>query len=166
MELDRVSSVDSNRGAGFVPLRTTQLVLAALSGGLVVFAATSSFVRATTPMGVDDGVLQVLTLVVVASYFAAAAAYVVVRGSFVARIAASRTEALEHARRGLVPAPLHALAITGATLVEAPGLLGTVTLLLGGPWHLVAAPLVSALAIAAMIPTRGRVEMLVNELRA
>jgi len=53
--------------------------------------------------------------------------------------------------------------IIGAALAEGPGLLACVTILLGGPWFLVAFPIVSIGWIASLIPTRDRVEALLRE---
>lgn len=164
MKLDPLPLSVSRGASPSVPIRTTRLVLVALVVGLVVFAGTSAFVRSTMPPRAETDVVRVLPFVVGATFVVVAAAYLVVRKTTLARLAASKAEALELARQGLLPGPLHALAIVGAALLEGPGLLGAVTLLLGGPWYLVAAPLISALAIAVLIPTRAGVETLVNDL--
>jgi hypothetical protein len=61
-------------------------------------------------------------------------------------------------RDGKVPQALGSATIVSAALFEAPGLLGAVTVLLGGPWYCIAAPILAIAAIAWMIPSQESFE--------
>jgi len=144
------------------PLRSTLLVLAALAFGVLSFTAVAVVLRVTGAFAPRLAETGVLSLVVVALPLVQAPIYMVVRKASLGRLSRAREEALEEVKQGRVPLPLHSLAIIGAALFESFGLLGVITLMLGGPWALLAAPALSVGLILMQIPTRARLERLVR----
>ena len=118
----------------------------------------------TTDATSSSGIAQTLSIAVVVVFVGEAPVYVVVRSKFLASVRAEREASLELARQGFMPPALGALAIIGAAFAEGAGMLGAVTLIVGGPWLVLAAPALAVVLIALQIPTRARVETLVRGL--
>jgi hypothetical protein len=59
---------------------------------------------------------------------------------------------------------LGAATIVSAALFEGPGLLGAITVMIGGPWYCLAAPLLAIGAILWLMPSREQFEELVRAL--
>lgn len=124
--------------------------------GVTLFLRLSGSIPANQAAGILPVVLAMLALGELPIYF-------IVRKTFVARAVADRRGSLEILKQGLIPLPLQSLAILGAALVEGVGLLGTVTVMLGGPWYVLAAPVLAIALILLQIPTRAKLERLVRE---
>lgn len=146
------------------PIRSTQVLLAALILGLVVFSGVAAYMRQNSPGQVGPEVTNILQVVVPILFVSSATVFMFLRRRFMDQAAAGKNEMLELIRQDRIPFQLHALAIFGAALAEGPGLLGAVTVLLGGSWYLLLAPLLSILTIATLIPTQSRLEETVRGL--
>lgn len=143
-------------------IRAARTILFALIGGLLLFAGVATAMRLTLgPLGNAQG-LDLLSLLVPLLFALSGAAYVALRRALLAPLDAKRPEALALLRQGLLPPELLRHAIVGAALAEAPGLLGCICVLLGGPWLLISAPLLSIACIALLLPTRERSEHLLR----
>ncbi|MBI5364856.1 MAG: hypothetical protein HZA53_16890 [Planctomycetes bacterium] len=145
------------------PIRTLQVILGALIAGLLSFTAVAVFVR-TSIGGVGSGApVDLLALVVLVLFAGMGGVYFMVRRSMLAAARAKRESALALVRQELVPIELQRLTLLGAALAEGPGLLGTVVVLIGGSWFLLAAPVIAMLCILFQMPSRERMEALLRE---
>ncbi|MBK7878800.1 MAG: hypothetical protein IPJ77_24335 [Planctomycetes bacterium] len=145
------------------PIRSAQIVTLALAAGLALFLGVTVFFRLTQePLGNAQQV-DALAIVVPVVFAGAAVSCVLLRRKLVEAARQDRETNMELARQELLPGELLRVTIIGAALAEGPGLLACVTILLGGPWFLVAFPIVSIGWIASLIPTRDRVEALLRE---
>ena len=147
-------------------IRGTQVILLSLTLGVVSLCAVAVVLRLTGRGALDAEAARILPLVTAGVAVAELAVYFVLRRSFLARVQAARAEALELVKQDRVPLPLHTLAIVGGALAEGAGMLGAVALLLGGPWYLLAAPVLAIALIVAQLPSKNRLETLVRELPA
>jgi hypothetical protein len=128
----------------------------ALTGGAVALRVSG------VVAGLPDAA-RTLSLCVLGLALGLVPAYLVLRGTQVARLRAARAQALEQLAAGRVPPPALTLTITTCALAEGLGLIGAVTVLLGGPWFVLAAPALAVGVILAQIPTRERLEALVRD---
>lgn len=144
-------------------LRSTQIVLLALSMGVLTFAGVVVFLRLTSSTAMDSGLSHLLLVTVGGLAVSEVVVYVLLRRLHVARAVAARAESLELLRQGRIPVSLHVLALVGAALAEGAGILGVVALLLGAPWYALAVPAVAVALILIQVPTQARLERLVRE---
>lgn len=145
------------------PLRAAQIVVGGLVAGLVVISVASVVLRIAQPPREPTTISTgALLLVVVLMFATSVAAWLVLRRRFLAQVAENREAALAVLRQDCLPLPLYMITILGCVLVEAPGLLGVVTLFLGGPWYVLLAPAASIALMVRQFPTRERCEELVR----
>ncbi len=146
-----------------ISIRSTRIVLFALIAGLVLFLGVTTFLRTTQgPLGAAQST-DVLTLVVPVLFVGAAGAYFVVQRALLAAARANSAENLALARQDRMPSELQRRAIVGAALAEGPGLFATIVVLLGGPWYLIAATVLSIAWIASLLPSREGIEAQLRE---
>lgn len=136
----------------------------ALIVGLFTMSGVVVYVRMTTPGVGDPALANMLLIAVVVLFVMSATTYAFARPKFLARVGASKDEALALIRSDRMPLPLYYAAILGAALAEGPGLFGAIVYFLGGPVYALAAPIVAIIAIAMLIPSRDRTEELVRGL--
>lgn len=134
----------------------------AMALGVVALSVGACVLRATGTIPADEGLGRTLALVVLALVLGAVPAYLAVRKVLLERARAAREPGRELLRQGRVPPPLLALTIVGAALAEGVGLFGAITVLLGGPWVVLAAPVLAAGLILMQIPRRERLEELLR----
>lgn len=152
----------SQMAAHAPPIRNPQIILAALAGGVLTFAGVATYLRLSgMEMGESElaRLLPVLVVVLAAAEFPV---YLLLRKAFLAPVRAARAESLGLVEQGRIPLQLQTLAILGAALAEGVGLLGVVTVMVGGSWYVLAAPALSVVAILALLPTRARLERMVR----
>ncbi|HEX6884524.1 MAG TPA: hypothetical protein VF530_14200 [Planctomycetota bacterium] len=138
----------------FVPL--------AMAFGVLVLTGGAVALRASGTLAGSPDTARILTYCVAGLALALVPALVVLRATQVARLRAGRAQALELLAQGRVPHPVLALTIGSCALVEGLGLLGAVTVLLGGPWAVLAVPVLAVAVILLQVPTRTRIETLVR----
>ena len=145
------------------PIRTTRLILIALIAGLALLAGVATFLRATSDSVEAPAGLDVLPVVVLASFVGAAGVAFVVRRKFTEQARANRESSLALLREERLPSEVARACIVGAAIAEGPGLLASMTVLIGGPVYLLAGTVLSMAWIAFLIPTRERVEAMLRE---
>ena len=140
-------------------IRSLQLILCALAGGLVTFGTLVAVLRSMgMKVGGSSEVHELLAYIAIALFVPGVCAAFKIRMKATAKIATVRDDSMVLVRQDRVPAALASATITAAALVEGPGLLAIVTLLLGGPIFVIAIALLSAGVILFMLPTRSRLE--------
>jgi hypothetical protein len=154
--------VPTRMAAHAPPIRTPQIILGALASGVVIFTGIVVFLRLEGVPLENPRVARLLPLFVILLAACELPVYLLLRRAFVAQVRAAREESLELVKQGKVPLQLQTLAILGAALAEGVGLLGVITVLLGGSWFVLAAPAVSVVLIVAQMPTRERLERVVR----
>lgn len=145
------------------PLRTIQVVLLALMGGLAVITAVALAVRGQSPP--QRSVQLLLGAAVGASAVVAVVVYPLVRRKLMAQLAARPDQAKSELNQGQLPGELSALAIVGAALAEGPGISGAIGFLLTRQRPFLAAPVLAVLLIALQIPTRERAQVRLDRAR-
>lgn len=148
------------------PIRSTQVLLAALAFGVVAFTGVVAYLRFSGAFAFHSEVSNLLPFVSAGMLVSFAPLYLLLRSRAIARIGADKDAALALVREDRVPVPLHQLAIVGGALVEGAGFLAALALLLGATVYTFAIPALAALAICALIPSRSRLEELVRDARA
>lgn len=148
------------------PLQSLRLVLFALAGGLVTFAAVTVVVRMQGLNPQASDATRVLPFVAAGLFAAAGALWFVIRSRAASTLAPTKDAALEELRRDSVPPQLFAATIAGAAMFEGAGLLGIVTVLLGGSWYTLIVAMAAIVAIAWLVPSRERLEEWVREANA
>lgn len=144
------------------PFGSTRIILGVMALGVLAFTAVAAYLRATMQIGDDRSVPTLLAYVLVGLALSEVPAYFVLRKVFFERARQQREEALEALRQGLVPLPLATFLILAAALIEGPGLFGAVILILGAPWAVIAAPILSVGLIVLHLPTREGLEAIVR----
>lgn len=152
----------SQMAAHAPPIRNAQIILVALACGVLAFTGVASYLRLSGMEFGESEVARLLPLLVVVLAACEIPVYLLLRKAFLGPVKAARAESLGLVEQGRIPMQLQTLAILGAALAEGVGLLGVVTLLVGGSWYVLAAPLLSVLAILALMPTRARLERMVR----
>lgn len=142
-------------------IRSAQIILGALIGGVLMFAAAASVIELASP--VDANVARMLLIGVAVLAGAGIVTYVFFRREALRRLGLRRDQALEEARSGTMPAELMALTLVGAALAESVGLLGCVIVLLTRFFPVLVLPGLAILLIAAQLPSQARVEGLVRD---
>jgi len=145
------------------PLRTTQIILVALALGVVAFTGVVVALRLTSSPDMDPEAAKLLLVVLGGLAVSEAVVYFLLRRSFVARARDSREISLSLLRHGRIPLPLHTMAIIGGALAEGAGLLGSIAVLLGGPWYALAAPVLAVVLILIQLPSQERLARIVSE---
>ena len=140
------------------PIQSLRMILVALISGLFMLTGAAAFLRSTQTAASDQNMVSLLTIIAFVALVTGVTACIFVRMKMRERMAATRDEALEILRQDRVPLPLMTMTIVCAALVEGPGLLGAVTVLLGGPWFVLAVPMISVAALVVMLPSRERFE--------
>lgn len=141
-----------------MPIRTVQIILFAMAGGLVLFSGVVVMLR-LTPGALGEPVAPDFMALAVPIVFAVnAVVCLILQNKARQSLMADRTGARTLVKSGAMPGELSRAAISGAALAEGGGLLGVVVTLLGGSWFLLAAPAVSVIWILLLIPTGGRLE--------
>lgn len=130
--------------------------------GLLIFTGLAVFLNASASKPLNPEVAKILPVVVACVAVSELPVYVLLRKQLLARVTAERSASAELVEQGRIPLPLQTLAIVGAALAEGVGLLGGVTLLLGGSLYVLAAPALAALLIVVQLPTRAKLEQLVR----
>lgn len=148
------------------PIRATQFILAALALGVVCFSGVAAYLRFSGVLTTHAEIADLLPLVAAGLIVSCAPVYFLLRARAIVRVAADKDAALELVRADRIPAPLHQLAIVGAALVEGPGILAVLAVLLGANLYALAVPALTVLVICALIPSRSRIEDLVRDARA
>ncbi len=144
------------------PIRSPQIILGALAAGVLVFTGVAVYLRlAGMDLG-DSQLARLLPFLVLALAAAEVPVYLLLRRVFVAQVRAAREESLGLVKEGRIPLQLQTLAILGAALAEGVGLLGVITVLLGGSWFALAAPFAAVVLILLQVPTRARLESIVR----
>ena len=108
-----------------------------------------------------DGTLEIamlLTFVAAGMLTVGVFVALLIRSKATRNLAASKEAALELIRADRVPPSLSIAIIMGAAIVEGPGLLGGIAYFLGAPAYALALPIIAALVIAWMIPSRHSLE--------
>lgn len=144
------------------PFAATRIILGAMALGVLAITVVAAYLRATMEPSTDRSLARLLPLVLVGIALSEIPVFLVLRKVFAERARERRAESLELLKQGLLPLPLATFAILGAALAEGPGLFGAVILILGGPWIVLVAPLLSVALIAAQMPQRARLESLVR----
>ena len=144
------------------PFGSTRIILGAMAMGVLAFAAVAAYLRATMKLAGDPSVPTLLAYVLVGIALSEVPAYLLLRKVFIERARQQREESMEALRKGLAPLPLATFTILAAALIEGPGLFGAVILILGAPWAVIAAPILSVALILLHMPTRERLEALVR----
>ncbi len=137
-------------------------VVMALMTGLVVFAIVAVVLREqglVAPVEVANGLLPILVMIV---FLSCASSAVLIRFRMIEVARRSKEESLAELRADRVPPVLGQLTLIGAALVEGPGLLGIVTVLIGGPWYCLAAPFFALGMMFWNLPSRQRFEELIQ----
>lgn len=143
-------------------LRSARIIPLAMGLGVLAITGGAVAVRLGGGIQGDPAVARTLTMVVVLLALGTLPVYLVLRRTFLARVREQRAEALELLARDQAPPALLSLTILGAALAEGTGIFGAVTVLLGGPWFVLAAPGLALALIVAQIPSRERLEALVR----
>lgn len=130
--------------------------------GLLIFTGLAVFLNASASKPLNPEVAKILPVVIACVAVSELPVYVLLRKQLLARVTAERSASAELVEQGRIPLPLQTLAIVGAALAEGVGLLGGVTLLLGGSLYVLAAPALAALLIVVQVPTRAKLEQLVR----
>jgi hypothetical protein len=144
------------------PIKNPQIILAALAGGVLVFTGVAVALRLAGMTPAPGDTPKLLALALLALVAGEIPLYLMLRRVFLGPVRARRDESLELVKSGRIPLQLQTLAILGAALAEGAGLLGVITVLLGGPWLVLAAPLLAIVLIVLQIPTRARLERAVR----
>lgn len=145
-------------------ISSLRVIVLALMGGLVMFTVIGVVLRLqelVAPVPTAENVLPIVVLVTLLGGVGAAFA---VRSRMVAEVRKSKADALAELRADRVPQGLALATILGAALVEGPGLLGIITVLLGGPWYCLAAPVLAIGVMLWTLPSRQRLEEAVQGL--
>ncbi|MBL8858691.1 MAG: hypothetical protein JNL28_09315 [Planctomycetes bacterium] len=142
-----------------LPIRALQVILFALSAGLVLFAVVAAFMRSLDErVSGTAEIAQLLAYVAVGLILPSLAMAYWLRSQALKKVVASKEEALALIRQDRVPVALSTATIAAAAVAEAPGLLAIVTYLLQAPPHVLAVPVLSAGVILMMLPSRERLE--------
>lgn len=139
-------------------IQSLRIICLALIGGLVMLTGMSVFLRVQGMMTPVPAAEQALPLAVAVAFAASVGLHFLLRPKLIGEAAKAKAESLQMLSQEKVPQALGAATIVGAAIFEGPGLLGAITVLLGGPWYCIAAPLLAIAAIAWMIPSRERFE--------
>lgn len=137
---------------------TLRIVCFALAAGLTIFTAVAVTLRMQGIVAPAPQAASMLPIVVAITFVSSVGMWFVLRKKFLDEAAKAKTEALEMLREDKVPHLIGTATIIGAAMFEGPGLLGAVTVLVGGEWYCLAAPIIAILAIVWMIPSRESVE--------
>lgn len=143
-------------------LRSAQIIPLAMALGVLAVTGAAIAVRLSGSLVGNPQVTGVLTMVVAGLAATLLPVYFVVRRMLLARAQMQRAQARELLAQGQAPPALLSLVIVGAALAEGVGLFGAVTVLLGGPWFVLAAPGLALALILAQVPTRARFEALLR----
>ena len=149
------------RQRGPQPIRSARVIVVGMAVGVLALTGVAVFIKQTSPPG-DSSLGRTLALAALGLGAGLAGTYVVLRRSAIARLGATRAEALAALERGELPPELLGLTIVGAALAEGFGLFGAVALLLGAPWFALAEPILALALILAQIPGRERALALVR----
>ena len=155
-----LTTSSTNRPAA--SLRSVQIIPLAMALGVLAISGVAIAVRLSGGVESNPEVTGVLTMAVAALAVAMVPVYFVLRRTLVARAQEERAKGLELLAQGQAPPALLTLLIVGAALAEGVGLFGAVTLLIGGPWFVLAAPGLALALILMQIPTRERFEAMLR----
>jgi hypothetical protein len=139
-------------------IQTLRIICLALMGGMVLFTGAAAFVRTQGTMTAVPMASEVMPIVVALVFLSSIGVSFVVRSKLFGEAAKGKDESLRLLREDIVPPTLGSATIVSAALFEAPGLLGAITVMIGGPWACITAPILAIAAIAWLIPTRERFE--------
>lgn len=142
------------------PLRTTQVMVVCLAGGVALLTAVALALAPLSETGVmASGVLLPILGVLAVGEIPV---YQVLRRRALRRLADRREGALMEARTERVPHELFTLILVGAALAEGVGLFGAVVYLLTANALAIAGPFVALVVLGYQVPTRDRLEDLVD----
>lgn len=139
-------------------------VVMALMAGIVLFTGVAVYVRTQALVAPVDVASSLLPIVLLLVFLGCVSAAVFLRARMVEMARRSKHEMLATLRDDRVPPVLGQMTLVSAGLVEGPALLGSVTVLLGGPWYCLAVPLLALGVMAWTLPSRQRFEELVQGL--
>ena len=154
------------RGPG--ELLTLQMIVGALAMGVALFAAVALVIDVAGPEA-DPELANVLLAVLASMAVALIPVYFLVRRSFLSAARGQLAQREDRGRPGrgaelTIPEPIRILTIIGAALAESVGLFGTVIYMVTKAQLALIAPAVALVAILACMPTRGRLEALLESL--
>jgi len=144
------------------------MIVGALAMGVALFAAVALVIDVAGPEA-DPELANVLLAVLAFMAVGLIPVYFLVRRSF---LSAAREQLAQREDRGrpgrgaelTIPEPIRILTIVGAALAESVGLFGTVIYMVTKAQLALIAPAVALVAILAGMPTRGRLEALLESL--
>lgn len=144
------------------PLRTGQILIAALIFGMLSFAGVAAAMAGKISRP-DPQLANMLFIVMgVLAVSELTAYHLLVRPIFI-RQTRSQAQAIDPASRAAFIEPRYLnLTIIAGALAEGLGLLGAVTTLVTGRLEALAAPALAALALLIIIPTRDRLDRFVR----
>jgi hypothetical protein len=161
----------TGRPAGAASIRSAQWILFALAFGVGLFAVVAAVVielGGGPLLAGDDGdrarMVQLLGAVIGVTSLGIVPVWFLMRARAFRQLKADVASARADLEAGRLPGPLFALKLIGATLVEAPGLLGCVAFLLTGNTLVLAAPALAIVLILLQVPTRSGCSQLAREL--
>ncbi len=140
-----------------VALRAARITVIALGGGLALFLGFVCVLRLTGQVEQPTSIGTLLAYVSHGLAVMLLTPLFLVRSRFRAAIQRQAGEVKEHAEKDLVAPPVFSMTIISAALVEAPGLMAVVSLLIGAPWWAVGLPLLCILVIWLMAPSRATI---------
>jgi hypothetical protein len=139
-------------------IRALRIICFALIGGLLLITIMAVVLRTQGLAASVPAAGLALPLAVAVAFATSVGVHFALRPKLIGEAAKAKAESLQMLREEKVPQTLGAATIVGAALFEGPGLLGAITVLLGGPWYCIAAPVLGIMAIAWMVPSRERFE--------
>jgi hypothetical protein len=144
-------------------LRVLRLLLAAMGGGMVVFAGIAVLVVKSGSMDSRPALAPILLPILGLVAILELPVYATMRRGIVskARQAWDRTPSSDDPAVELLPS-YNMLTIIGGALAEGFGLFGTVVFLLTGSWPALAAPAIALVALAAVFPSQDRLNRFVT----
>lgn len=145
-------------------ITSLRIIVLALMGGLMTFGVIAVVLRQQGLVAPVPQAESVLPIVVLVTLLVGVGVSVLVRSRLLVQVRNSKREALAELRAERVPQALSLSTILGAALVEGPGLLGIITVLVGGPWYCIAAPLIAIGVMLWTLPSRQRFEEAVQGL--
>lgn len=145
-------------------ISSLRIIVLALMGGLVMFAVIAVVLRLQGLVAPVPQAETVLPIVVLVTLLGSVGLSFAVRSRLLAEVKKSKAEALAELRADRVPQAFATATIIGAASIEGPGLLGIITVLLGGPWYCLAAPIVAIGVMLWTLPDRQRFEEAVQGL--
>ena len=154
------------RGPG--ELLTLQMIVGALAMGVALFAAVALVIDVAGPEA-DPELANVLLAVLAFMAVGLIPVYFLVRRSFLSAARGQLAQREDRGRPGrgaelTIPEPIRILTIIGAALAESVGIFGTVIYMVTKAQLALIAPAVALVAILACMPTRGRLEALLESL--